>query len=58
MGISEDLNHTPTQPASLTVTVGHESAFTKSSENGPRRDKLLLSDRETEIVQLVAQDYR
>jgi DNA-binding NarL/FixJ family response regulator len=33
-------------------------AFAKSSDNGPRRDKPLLSDREKEIVQLVAQGYR
>ncbi len=33
-------------------------AFSKSSESGPRRDKPLLSDREKEIVQLVAQGYR
>ena len=33
-------------------------AFAKSSESGPRRDKPLLSDREKEIVQLVAQGYR
>lgn len=33
-------------------------AFTKSAEAGPRREKPLLSDREKEIVQLVAQGYR
>jgi DNA-binding NarL/FixJ family response regulator len=33
-------------------------AFAKSSEGGPRRDKPLLSDREKEIVQLVAQGFR
>src|SRR5580693_1788665 len=33
-------------------------AFSKSSDGGPRRDKPLLSDREKEIVQLVAQGYR
>jgi DNA-binding NarL/FixJ family response regulator len=33
-------------------------AFAKSSDNGPRRDKPLLSDREKEIVQLVAQGCR
>ena len=33
-------------------------AFAKSSDNGPRREKRLLSDREKEIVQLVAQGYR
>src|ERR1700685_2213699 len=33
-------------------------AFSKSSESGPRREKPLLSDREKEIVQLVAQGYR
>ena len=33
-------------------------AFSKSSEVGPRRDKPLLSDREKEIVQLVAQGFR
>jgi len=33
-------------------------AFSKSSEAGPRRDKPLLSDREKEIVQLVAQGFR
>jgi len=33
-------------------------AFSKSSDGGPRREKPLLSDREKEIVQLVAQGYR
>jgi len=33
-------------------------AFAKSSEAGPRREKPLLSDREREIVQLVAQGFR
>src|SRR6202023_4155336 len=33
-------------------------AFSKSSQAGARRDKPLLSDREKEIVQLVAQGYR
>ncbi len=33
-------------------------AFQKSSEAGPRREKPLLSDREREIVQLVAQGFR
>lgn len=33
-------------------------AFSKSSEAGPRREKPLLSDREREIVQLVAQGFR
>ena len=33
-------------------------AFAKSSDGGPRREKPLLSDREKEIVQLVAQGFR
>src|SRR2546422_445987 len=33
-------------------------AFAKSSDSGPRREKPLLSDREKEIVQLVAQGHR
>jgi DNA-binding NarL/FixJ family response regulator len=33
-------------------------AFAKSAEGGPRREKPLLSDREKEIVQLVAQGFR
>jgi len=33
-------------------------AFTKSAEGGPRREKPLLSDREREIVALVAQGFR
>jgi DNA-binding NarL/FixJ family response regulator len=33
-------------------------AFTKSAEGGPRREKPLLSEREREIVQLVAQGFR
>jgi DNA-binding NarL/FixJ family response regulator len=33
-------------------------AFAKSSDGGSRRDKPLLSEREKEIVQLVAQGYR
>ena len=33
-------------------------AFSKSSDSGPRREKPLLSDREKEIVQLVAQGFR
>ncbi len=32
-------------------------AFKKSAESGQRREKPLLSDREKEIVQLVAQDF-
>src|SRR6201998_3953560 len=32
-------------------------AFSKSSDGGPRREKPLLSDREKEIVQLVAQGF-
>src|SRR5215469_13503559 len=34
------------------------TAFAKSSDSGPRREKPLLSDREKEIVQLVAQGFR
>jgi two-component system nitrate/nitrite response regulator NarL len=34
------------------------NAFKKSSEGGGRKDKPLLSDREREIVQLVAQGFR
>ena len=33
-------------------------AFSKSSEAGPRREKPLLSGREKEVVQLVAQGFR
>jgi DNA-binding NarL/FixJ family response regulator len=33
-------------------------AFKKSAEGGQRREKPLLSDREKEIVQLVAQGFR
>ena len=33
-------------------------AFSKSAESGPRREKPLLSDREKEIVQFVAQGFR
>src|SRR6267143_1739756 len=33
-------------------------ACSKSSDSGPRREKPLLSDREKEIVQLVAQGFR
>ncbi len=33
-------------------------AFSKSAESGPRREKPLLSERETEIVQLVSQGFR
>jgi len=33
-------------------------AFSKSSESGPRREKPLLSEREKEIVQHVAQGFR
>lgn len=33
-------------------------AFAKSADSGTRREKPLLSDREKEIVQLVAQGYR
>jgi two-component system, NarL family, nitrate/nitrite response regulator NarL len=33
-------------------------AFAQSSDNGPRREKPLLSYREKEVVQLVAQGYR
>lgn len=39
------------------ITAEVMKAFAKTS-NGPRRDKPLLSDREKEIVQLVAQGYR
>jgi DNA-binding NarL/FixJ family response regulator len=34
------------------------TAFSKSAESGGRREKPLLSDREKEIVQLVAQGFR
>src|SRR5580704_10813993 len=40
------------------VTAEVMKAFAKSSDGGPRRDKPLLSAREKEIVQLVAQGYR
>src|SRR5450631_2155497 len=40
------------------VTAEVMKAFAKSSEGGVRRDKPPLSDREKEIVQLVAQGYR
>src|SRR5467141_2617766 len=33
-------------------------AFVKPSDNGPRHEKPLLSDREKQIVQLVAQGFR
>jgi len=33
-------------------------AFKKSAESGSRREKPLLSEREKEIVQLVAQGFR
>jgi two-component system, NarL family, nitrate/nitrite response regulator NarL len=40
------------------ITAEVMKAFAESSDNGPRRDKPLLSDREKEIVQLLAQGYR
>jgi len=40
------------------ITAEVMKAFAKTSNNGPRRDKPLLSDREKEIVELVAQGYR
>jgi two-component system nitrate/nitrite response regulator NarL len=40
------------------MTAAVMKAFSKSSDGGPRREKPLLSDREKEIVQLVAQGYR
>jgi two-component system, NarL family, nitrate/nitrite response regulator NarL len=40
------------------ITAEVMKAFAKTSANGPRRDKPLLSDREKEVVQLVAQGNR
>jgi two-component system nitrate/nitrite response regulator NarL len=40
------------------ITAEVMKAFAKTSENGPRRDKALITDREKEIVQLVGQGYR
>jgi len=40
------------------MTVEVIDAFKKSAESGQRRDKPLLSEREKEIVQLVAQGFR
>ena len=40
------------------ITAEVMKAFAKSSDNGPRREKPLLSNREKQIVQLVAQGYR
>jgi two-component system nitrate/nitrite response regulator NarL len=40
----------------MTAEVIH--AFKKSAESGQRREKPLLSDREKEVVQLVAQGFR
>ena len=40
------------------ITAEVMKAFAQSSDNGPRREKPLLSDREKEIVQLLAQGYR
>ena len=40
------------------ITAEVMKAFAESSDNGPRRDKPLLSNREKEIVQLLAQGYR
>ena len=40
------------------ITAEVMKAFAKTSENGPRRDKPLLTDREKEIVQVVGQGYR
>jgi DNA-binding NarL/FixJ family response regulator len=40
------------------MTAGVIDAFKKSSESGQRREKPLLSEREKEIVQLVAQGFR
>ena len=39
------------------ITAEVMKAFAKSSDRGARRDKSLLSDREKQIVQLVAQGY-
>ena len=40
------------------ITTEVVDAFKKSSESGQRGDKPLLSDREKEVVQLVAQGFR
>src|SRR5437868_3111201 len=40
------------------ITAEVMKAFARTSDKGPRRDKALLSDREKEIVQLVAQGCR
>ncbi|PYU09720.1 MAG: DNA-binding response regulator, partial [Acidobacteria bacterium] len=40
------------------ITAEVMKAFAKSSDGGPRREKPLLSNREKQIVQLVAQGYR
>jgi len=43
---------------SIRMTAEVIDAFKKSAESGQRREKPLLSDREKEIVQLVAQGFR
>jgi DNA-binding NarL/FixJ family response regulator len=40
------------------ITAGVIEAFKRSAEAGQRQEKPLLSDREMEIVQLVAQGFR
>lgn len=40
------------------MTAKKVDAFQKSSESGQRRDKSLLSDREKEVVQMVAHGFR
>src|SRR6266849_2578349 len=40
------------------MTAAAMNAFSKSSESGPRPETPLLSDRDKEIVQLVAQGFR
>jgi two-component system nitrate/nitrite response regulator NarL len=40
------------------ITAEVVKAFAKSSDGGIRRDKRLLSDRETQVIQLVTQGYR
>src|SRR5467141_1975061 len=59
LAVLEEVNfdQTPTRVI-VRTTAEVMKAFAKSSDSGPRREKPLLSDREKEIVQLVAQGFR
>src|ERR1700728_3555962 len=58
LGVLEEVNFDSLPTRVIVLTAEVIDAFKKSAESGQRREKPLLSDREKEIVQLVAQGFR